>query len=102
MSRSHILVVNDNALTRDVTSLILTRHGDKVTKAKDGREALAAIQELAPDLVLLDIEMPDMDGVEVVTLMDTPVLFLIHSSLADDDPRLQKPEGTRCVGQSDA
>ncbi len=88
MPRSHILVVNDNALVCDLTSQILKRHGYDVTTAADGERALEVIRQTTPDLMLIDIVMAGMDGVQIVALMEKPVPFLIHSTLKDDDPRV--------------
>ncbi len=90
MARQHILIVNDNVLICDVTGQILKRHGYEVTTAEDGKQALDTIGKQTPDLMILDIVMPGTDGVQVATLMDTPVPFLIHSTLRDSDPRVVK------------
>jgi chemosensory pili system protein ChpA (sensor histidine kinase/response regulator) len=50
---------------RKVTSRVLEREGFKVSTAKDGVDAMRVLQDLTPDLMLLDIEMPRMDGFEV-------------------------------------
>ena len=60
-----VLVVDDSVTVRKVTSRLLERHGMNVLTAKDGVDALAVLQEHMPDLMLLDIEMPRMDGFEV-------------------------------------
>ena len=62
-----ILVVDDSVTVRKVTSRILRRQGYKVLTAKDGVEALKAMQDEIPAVILLDIEMPRMDGFEVAT-----------------------------------
>jgi chemosensory pili system protein ChpA (sensor histidine kinase/response regulator) len=62
-----ILVVDDSVTVRKVTSRILRRQGYKVLTAKDGIEALKAMQDEIPAVILLDIEMPRMDGFEVAT-----------------------------------
>ena len=62
-----ILVVDDSVTVRKVTSRILRRQGYRVLTAKDGVEALKAMQEEIPAVILLDIEMPRMDGFEVAT-----------------------------------
>jgi len=62
-----ILVVDDSVTVRKVTSRILRRQGYRVLTAKDGIEALKAMQEEIPAVILLDIEMPRMDGFEVAT-----------------------------------
>lgn len=88
MPRPYILVVNDNALVCDFTSQILERHGYDVTTAADGEQALDVIRKTTPDLMLIDVVMRGMDGVQIVALMEKPVPFLIHSALNDDDPRV--------------
>lgn len=60
-----IMVVDDSVTVRKVTSRILERQGMDVMVAKDGVEAVAMLQERRPDVMLLDIEMPRMDGFEV-------------------------------------
>ncbi|MHC8317304.1 Hpt domain-containing protein [Pseudomonas sp. LB3P31] len=62
-----VLVVDDSVTVRKVTSRLLERHGMNVLTAKDGVDAMALLEEHLPDLMLLDIEMPRMDGFEVAT-----------------------------------
>jgi DNA-binding NarL/FixJ family response regulator len=61
-----VLVVDDQEVVRDATRQLLEAAPDfrPVGEASSGAEALAAIEELDPDLVLLDVRMPDMDGIE--------------------------------------
>jgi signal transduction histidine kinase len=61
-----LLVVDDDATNRDVLSRRLKRQGHRVAMASNGREALQLLSDVAFDLVLLDIMMPDMDGYEVL------------------------------------
>jgi chemosensory pili system protein ChpA (sensor histidine kinase/response regulator) len=60
-----VMVVDDSVTVRKVTSRLLERQGMDVMVAKDGVEAIALLQEQKPDIILLDIEMPRMDGFEV-------------------------------------
>ncbi len=62
-----VLVVDDSITVRKVTERFLARHGLKVITARDGLEALAILQEQVPDVMLLDVEMPRMDGFELAT-----------------------------------
>ena len=64
-----ILVVEDSATTRKVITVILRHEGFDVIEAKDGIEAMARFNETTPDLVLLDIIMPGMDGYQVLSTM---------------------------------
>ncbi|MCX7079940.1 MAG: Hpt domain-containing protein, partial [Pseudomonas sp.] len=60
-----VMVVDDSVTVRKVTSRLLERHGMNVLTAKDGVDAMMLLEEHTPDLMLLDIEMPRMDGFEV-------------------------------------
>ena len=60
-----ILVVDDEIDVVEVVEMLLELEGYKVLKAYDGKEALAAVEKEIPDLVILDIMMPEIDGVEV-------------------------------------
>lgn len=62
-----VMVVDDSITIRKVTERMLSRHGIKVITAKDGVDAVAQLQDKIPDIMLLDIEMPRMDGYEVAT-----------------------------------
>jgi CheY-like chemotaxis protein len=60
----HILVAEDNPISQKVAMALLARHGHQVTVVGDGRAAVAAVAEGSFDAVLMDIQMPDMDGLE--------------------------------------
>ncbi len=64
-----VMVVDDSITVRKVTTRILERHEMHVVAAKDGVDALAQLQETIPDIMLLDVEMPRMDGFELATNM---------------------------------
>ena len=59
----HVLLVDDSQLYRAVTSGVLRKNGFRVTCVNDGREAVAALQKRDYDVVLMDVEMPVMDGI---------------------------------------
>jgi chemosensory pili system protein ChpA (sensor histidine kinase/response regulator) len=63
------MVVDDSITVRKVTTRLLERHNIQVLTAKDGVNALALLQDHIPDIMLLDIEMPRMDGYELATTM---------------------------------
>ena len=71
-----VMVVDDSITMRKVTGRVLERNNFEVVTARDGIEALERMEEVVPDLMLLDIEMPRMDGYELATRMKA-------------DPRLQ-------------
>jgi chemosensory pili system protein ChpA (sensor histidine kinase/response regulator) len=59
-----VMVVDDSLTVRKITTRMLTREGFEVVTAKDGIDALQQLQEIDPDIILLDVEMPRMDGFE--------------------------------------
>ncbi|QQE88617.1 Hpt domain-containing protein [Azotobacter chroococcum] len=78
-----VMVVDDSVTVRKVTGRLLERHGMDCMTAKDGADALAQLQERCPDVMLLDIEMPRMDGFEVAArvrhderLKDLPIIMI--------------------------
>ena len=82
-SHGRILVVDDQAANLRVVGMLLGRNGYEVVAASNGREALAAAEAQLPDLILLDMMMPGMDGFELLSalrerpeLRDVPAVFL--------------------------
>ena len=67
--RLHVMVVDDSITVRKVTTRLLERNGFRVLTAKDGIDAMGLLQDNVPDMMLLDIEMPRMDGFELATHM---------------------------------
>ena len=81
--RIFALVVDDSITVRRVTQRLLERNGMRVVTAKDGLEAVSVLQDEVPDVILLDIEMPRMDGYEVAShvrndarLKDVPIVMI--------------------------
>lgn len=77
----HVLLIEDDALVRKLLEKRLQQAGWQVTALRDGRQALGLCQQVRPDLILLDLGLPHMDGLHVVeTLRDNgivqPVLVL--------------------------
>ncbi|HWS77107.1 MAG TPA: Hpt domain-containing protein [Thermomonas sp.] len=78
-----VMVVDDSVTMRKVTGRVLERHNFEVATAKDGLDALERMADTIPDLMLLDIEMPRMDGYELATAMkadprmrDVPIIMI--------------------------
>jgi class 3 adenylate cyclase len=73
-----ILVVDDNETNRDILITRLEKHGYQLLQAADGEEALASAKQHSPDLILLDVEMPKLDGFEVCRrLKNDPAMSFI-------------------------
>ena len=77
------MVVDDSITVRRVTQRLLERNGMRVLTARDGMDAVALLQDNVPDVILLDIEMPRMDGYEVAAhvrndprLKDVPIIMI--------------------------
>jgi class 3 adenylate cyclase len=70
-----ILVVDDNETNRDIIVTRLERHGYETFQAADGEEALAAVKQHCPDLVLLDVMMPQLDGIETCRRLKCDATF---------------------------
>ncbi len=88
-SKQKILVVDDEEYIRDLVSTALSFSGFDVALASDGVTALNKINKYRPDLVLLDVTMPAMDGFEVVRKLrlhgdQTPVIFLTARDAEED------------------
>src|SRR5512143_4251231 len=79
--RASVLIVDDEAAIRESLRMVLEFEGYRVEEATTGVEALQIVRDRTPDAVLLDIRMPEMDGLEALRLMrergyDMPVVVL--------------------------
>ncbi len=88
--RPHILIVDDKPQNIQILGKTLREHEYEITVANSGKQALKVVEKLSPDLILLDIMMPEMDGFEVCTRLknsantkEIPVIFL--TAYADSD-----------------
>src|SRR5579872_3255183 len=84
-----ILVVDDEPSLMDTVATVLRYEGYDVVEARTGRDALARLQEQSFELVVLDVMLPDLDGLEVTRRMrsdgiDVPVLFLTAKGEVSD------------------
>ncbi|MGO1159702.1 Hpt domain-containing protein [Acinetobacter lwoffii] len=82
-ARRLVMIVDDSVTVRKVTSRLLERQGYDIVTAKDGVDAIEQLENVRPDLMLLDIEMPRMDGFEVTNLVrhhdihrDLPIIMI--------------------------
>jgi len=78
-----VLIIDDDPVIIEAMSARLDHAGHEIHSASDGESGLAAVEELRPDVILLDIALPDMDGFEVnrrlkaaPDLADIPVIFV--------------------------
>jgi CheY-like chemotaxis protein len=90
----NILVIEDNPVNMELTVDLLESYGYNVTPAEDGFIALDKVKEDKFDLILLDIQLPKMDGLEVLSRLkedeatkDIPVIALTAHSMRGDDER---------------
>ncbi len=105
--RRRVLVVDDSALARKVAARVLLNAGYHVSEAVDGFDAMGQLESVYPDLVLLDLVMPGIDGYKVVELMKAherytliPIIMLtsrdslldkLKGKMSDSDAYITKP-----------
>jgi chemosensory pili system protein ChpA (sensor histidine kinase/response regulator) len=104
--RLRVMVVDDSITVRKVTSRLLERNDMEVVTAKDGVEAVALLQEQLPDIMLLDIEMPRMDGFELARHINNSVdyyglpIIMISSRVGDKHRKRAMDLGVKkCLGK---
>jgi two-component system cell cycle response regulator DivK len=86
-----ILVIEDNEQNRYLVTFILDKHGYRVVQARDGREGIELAQRVKPALILLDIQLPGMDGYAVArelrstpTFDEVPIVAVTSYAMAGD------------------
>jgi CheY-like chemotaxis protein len=89
-----VLVADDKATSRELIRTVLETSGYDISEAADGIEALRHARELRPDLIILDLQMPGLDGFGVVTELrrdptfkGTPIMALTASAMMGDKQR---------------
>jgi CheY-like chemotaxis protein len=91
-----VMVVDDTAIIRETVARILRREGFTTICAANGKEALETIKDAAPDIMLLDIMMPEMDGMTTLAqLRQNPLwhsLPIIMMTALSDDENMAKAE----------
>ncbi len=86
-----ILIADDHALFRDgLRSLLVAQGHEIVGEAKNGREAVTLARELTPDLVLLDVSMPELDGIEATRLIsvEVPDVKVVMLTASEEEAKL--------------
>ncbi|MEX0646711.1 MAG: response regulator [Balneolaceae bacterium] len=94
----HILIVDDVSINRTLLRVILTRSGYKIAEAANGYEAVTYFEEFSPDLILMDIRMPVMGGIEAVKRIrnsthqknNLPIIAVTASSVFSDQKSLHE------------
>jgi two-component system, cell cycle response regulator DivK len=91
-----VLVVDDNSLNLELATHVLESDGYTVRQAASGSEALRVVREATPDLILMDIGMPQMDGYAVLAELRRdpatariPVVALTAYAMAEDERRIR-------------
>jgi DNA-binding response OmpR family regulator len=88
MAGKRVLVVDDDVKTVELVKLYLNRDGYQVLTAYDGIEALRLARESSPDLIVLDLMLPDIDGLEVCRILrhesDVPIIMLTAKTTDQD------------------
>jgi two-component system cell cycle response regulator DivK len=99
MSR-HILVVEDEEDSRKILRDLLSRAAYEMTEAENGEQALAAVAKQRPDLILMDIQMPILDGYEATrriksdpTFRDIPIIVVTSYALSGGDEAKARAAG---------
>jgi len=100
MTRGSILIVDDDPRLLHIVAMYLGIEGYDVTTAENGEDGLAQVEARAPDLVILDIMMPGMDGIETCKRIrsNTPtadIPIVMFSALSSDGRHRARPRGGR-------
>ena len=92
--KSKVLIIEDNEQNRYLVTFILEKYGYQVFQAKDGQEGIDMAAEVAPNLILLDIQLPYMDGYAIAQslrsnpdLDDVPIVAVTSYAMAGDRER---------------
>jgi len=96
-------VVEDNLLNQKIVSFILQKQHATVKMAINGREAIEILQHGNYDVVLMDLQMPEMDGYETITYIrqklkrDIPIIALTAGMLADESEECMRIGADTCI-----
>ncbi len=92
-----VLVVEDNDINMKLFHAVLEAHGYNVLQAKDGMEGWRIAREQRPDLILMDIQLPEVSGLEVAkwlkadeTLKSIPVIAITAFAMAGDEEKIRE------------
>ncbi|MCQ6557110.1 response regulator [Paenibacillus mendelii] len=89
-----VLLIEDNEMNRDMLSRRLERKGYRIVTAEDGRQGVMLAEQLRPDLILMDLSLPVLDGWEATRLLkssadtkDIPVIALTAHAMTSDEEK---------------
>ena len=101
-----ILVVEDNELNLRLFCDLLNAHGYSAHPVRDGRDALAKARELTPDLIIMDIQLPHVSGLELIgqmkadlMLREVPIMAVTAYAGHDDEARIRAAGATAYVSK---
>lgn len=93
--KKKVLLVEDNYMNKVLVREILTLHGYEIIEAKSGTEALKALTMTRPDIILMDIHLPEMDGITATRIIKSeernkgiPVLALTASAMKGEEEKI--------------
>jgi two-component system, cell cycle response regulator DivK len=94
MSQRTVLYVEDNEFNRKIVRQLLRRTTYRLVEAEDGEAALTSVRQERPDLILMDVQLPKMSGLDVTralradpVLADVPIIVVTSFALSGDDQR---------------
>lgn len=97
MAAKKILIVEDNDLNLKLFRDLLLAHGYEIAETKEGRDALAITRSFRPDLILMDIQLPEISGLEVTRrikadpeLAHIPVVAVTAFAMKDDEDKIMR------------
>ena len=90
-----ILIVEDNELNLKLFRDLLSAHGYKIFETKDGLEAIMITRSERPDLILMDIQLPEISGLDIIrrlkaddTVKDIPIIAVTAFAMKDDEEKI--------------
>ena len=97
MSEEKILIIDDNPMNLELVSDLLELHGFLVIKAKDSKTGMELAQTEKPDLILMDIQLPGIDGIDATRILkediitaDIPIVALTAHATKGDEEKILK------------
>lgn len=105
LSGYKILIAEDDALNQKIATIVLQRNGATVFTVSNGKEAIKQLQQNSFDVILMDLHMPEMDGIEATTYIrqvlhnDIPIIALSASNFDFDRNRCMEAGMNLCISK---